>query len=540
MKLNRDELQKHINTLPYSELQSMVRSYGYNRSIDVSEDLTSLTSIDLQRRLEKLGVNQECPECGSEHIVKNGKRNHIQRYKCKACNTQFTPFTNTIMEKTKWDWSIWVEVMRLTLNNVSLAEMKHVLATDFGCIGIDQKTVLLWRHKIISALAKIPQPKLSGIVQVDETFVREAQKGSKKLVSYIGKDEVREPRYGRKPSKYGVMGAEFATITTAIDNTGHCVCKVTGLGRLTPEVFTDMFEDHFNAPAYVCTDANPVYHKYCEVMKLAHYERPSNYLTELKDNGYVEPTRVDKVKAEKQRKDNDKIRRKLYKKGLIDRLTHDALIDYDTFKEIREMNNLNLARVNELHADIKLFINKKMTNVSTKYLADYIGYFTYVKNWKVDNGRYPLSRKDAKDILIEILKNQGTYTITDMKNTTLDLPKPSSRYTTLLKKHTKEARRATKNEHFKFDEEDHVISFDKRNYLLDIPEARLKRACKHFGIKFKSRTNGGRWATVSSILKHPKVSDIFIYVINEDKVMKMYYEDIEYLEKRKYRDPSTA
>jgi len=229
------------------------------------------------------------------------------------------------------------------------------------------------------------------------------------------------------------MGAEFATITTAIENTGHCVCKVTGLGRLTPEVFTDMFEVHFNAPAYVCTDANSVYSKYCKVMNIVHYEKPSNYLSELKDNGYIEPTRVDKLKAEKQRKPNDKIRCKLYQKGLIDRLTHDSLIDYNTLKEIREMNNLNLARVNELHADIKIFINKKMTNVFTKYLADYIGYFTYVKNWKVDNGRYLLSRKDAKDILVEILKNQGTYTITDMKNTELDLPKPSSSYTTLLK-----------------------------------------------------------------------------------------------------------
>jgi len=143
-----------------------------------------------------MGVNQHCPKCGPGKIVKNGKRNHIQRYKCMDCGTQFTLFTDTIMEKTKWDWNIWVEVMRLTLNNTSIAEMKHILAKDFGCFGIDQKTLLLWRHKIIKALTKMPQPKLSGVVQVDETFVREAQKGSKKLASYIGKDEVRDPVTG--------------------------------------------------------------------------------------------------------------------------------------------------------------------------------------------------------------------------------------------------------------------------------------------------------------------------------------------------------
>lgn len=50
------------------------------------------------------------------------------------------------------------------------------------------------------------------------------------------------------------MGPEFATVTTAIDNTGHCVCYITGLGKLTVNVFTDLFEKHLNSPAYICTD----------------------------------------------------------------------------------------------------------------------------------------------------------------------------------------------------------------------------------------------------------------------------------------------
>jgi len=38
-------------------------------------------------------------------------------------------------------------------------------------------------------------PKLSGIIQVDETFIRQSQKGSRSLVSYLGMGEEREPRY---------------------------------------------------------------------------------------------------------------------------------------------------------------------------------------------------------------------------------------------------------------------------------------------------------------------------------------------------------
>lgn len=52
-----------------------------------------------------------------------------------------------------------------------------------------------------------------------------------------------------------------------------------------------------------------------------------------------------------------------------------------------------------------------MTNVSTKYLEDYIGFFTYIRNWRVKNGSYPSSRKDAKKIFIELLKSKGKYTV---------------------------------------------------------------------------------------------------------------------------------
>jgi transposase-like protein len=533
-----DDVLNYIEKLPYTTFKDVALHYANAHKVDVADDLDNIAMTDLQKRLDKLGVNTVCPKCGSEHVVKNGKRKHIQRYKCKSCNKQFTLFTNTIMEKTKFHWNVWIKVTEMILNNYSIEHMRSVLIKDYGFIGIDHKTVFLWKHKIVHALAEMPQPTLSGIVQVDETFVREAQKGSRKLVSYIDRDDVREPRYGRKPSKYGIMGAEFATITTAIDNTGHCVCKVTGLGRLTPDVFTDEFEKHFVSPAYLCTDANPIYQKFSKVMNIPHYERPSNYLETLKKDGYESPSRVDDVLAEKQRQSNEVIKSKLYEKGLIDKLTNRGYVPYEEFKALREMNNLNLARVNQLHADIKKLIYGDMTNVSTKYLSDYIGYFTFVKNWSVDNSSYPSSRQDAEKILIEILKHQGTYTITDLKNTELTLPKPSPRYMTLLKAHTEEARKFTNNKYFKFDEEDKVVSFDKRNYLLEIPEVRIKNACKYFSIKYKRKWV--RWTMVTEILRHPKINEIIIYLIDQDKAMKMYQEDIEYLEKEKYRDSSTA
>lgn len=54
--------------------------------------------------------------------------------------------------------------------------MMNVLEKDYSCEGINYKTVWLWRMKFIHALAEMPIPIVTGVVQVDETFIRESQK----------------------------------------------------------------------------------------------------------------------------------------------------------------------------------------------------------------------------------------------------------------------------------------------------------------------------------------------------------------------------
>ncbi len=378
----------------------------------------------------------------------------------------------------------------------------------------------------------MPQPKLSGVVQIDETFIREAQKGSRKLTSYIDKKDVREPRYGYRPSKLGVMGPEFATVTTAVDNSGHCVCYVTGLGKLTADIFIDLFEEHLINPGYICTDSNQVYREYCNLFNINHYERPSNYLKTLTDNGYVTPTKSDEVLSKAQIESNNKIKEKLYKEGLIDCISNKGYLDYAEFKNIKADNSLSLGRVNELHSEIKEFIYKDRTNVSTKYLGDYLGFFSFIHNWRIDNGHFPSSHSDAEKIFIEILRHQISYTTKDLKSTKINLPKPASRYITLLKEKTKEARKVLKNKYFKFDEEDNVIDFDKRKFLSDQPKSKLQQICKENGIKnYRKWTT---WSIITCIMKLSNISEIILQLIKQNRYYDVAYEDEQYNKVRKY------
>ena len=532
-QITLEEVTDFLLTLPYSDFKNVVNQYSNHTQSNFDQEMNILVKLNFQQRLERLGINSVCPKCQSSIIVKNGKRaNGIQEFKCRSCNSKFTLFTNTILEKTHWHWDIWLKVLEMTLNNYSIERMLNVLVNDYDCIGLNHKTVWLWRMKLIHSLASLPMPELTGVIQVDETFIRESQKGSRHLESYIN-NETRKPRYGRRPSKLGVMGPEFATVTTAIDNRGYCVCQVSGLGKLTNEMFVDLFEKYLVAPSYICSDANDVYENYCRIFNIPHYIRPSNYTTIIEKNGYITPAYASPDQLDAVRERNQKILLNLYNKNLIDKIRNRGNMTYLEFAELKSQNNLSLARVNELHSDLKKFIYADKTNVSTKYLQDYIGYFTYIKNWKVRYGHYPSSQKDTENIFTEILKSKVNYTITEIDNKGLDLPKPSGRYVSILQQETEKARIATQNKYFKFDEEDGVKTFNKREYLFSQPKYKLFEICKECGFTHYRKLS--LWTIVSMILDHPEADMIIYKLLQNDRHYKIADEDLDAIEDSRFR-----
>lgn len=160
-ELTLDDILTYIDSLPYDDFRKVVEHYSNNTVTDFKNDTDRLTTFDFEKRLQKLGINSTCPKCVSKKIKKNCRRSYLQLYKCNDCGTKFTHFTGTILEKTRWHWDIWIKVFEMTLNSYSIDDMLQVLEKDYGCDGINRKTVWLWRIKLIHALASLPAPKLA-------------------------------------------------------------------------------------------------------------------------------------------------------------------------------------------------------------------------------------------------------------------------------------------------------------------------------------------------------------------------------------------
>lgn len=538
--------KKYLMSLSYDELIPYLKEYEIKQKVKVLDQINAVRQSEMQLKLEGLIPTTQCPECSSTQIVKNGTIHHLQRYKCKKCKTTFTLTTDTFMEGTNWTWEMWVKLLQMTMNTVAVNKMKDTLEHDYGMTGISRNSILLARHKLINAMALMPTPTLSGVIQVDETFFRENQKGTrtdlgKELINVIPNIvEKRLPRRGYSPSRLGVMSSEYCCVVCAVDNNNRAVSVVTSMGRADPQMFTDCFDEHFENVTYLCSDGSPIYTDYCNLKNIPHYVRPSSFVKELRQREYLpgisqktvlraSQTAEDEIIKELYEK-NKKIMAQLYHQGILDYIEMNKDLPFNEFCEIKYKHGLNLSRVNAFHNYLKRFLEKETTGVATKYLPMYVAAYTFMYNWRHAHNTTLYSMKDAETVLIELVKNKSSFTLKDEKD--LDFfvaPTPTGRYLALLDKATREMRRRTDNKFFKFDEEDRVLSFDQRKYLRETPVGKLRPYGKKYGIKRYSRMS--HWELYSAIMNLPKKTrgEIVYDLIAQDKVFSIYAEDIKFI-----------
>ena len=495
-KQDHAELVDFLGSMSLNRFLNTVMEANEQQGKHLDRFVAEAVARDLQAHLTANGIQVACPECGSIAVVKNGKRGEIQRYKCRDCGERFTAFTGTLLEKSNYTWAVWVEVIRGMLVGTSLEQTRKTLIDDYHCVKMSLNTVWLMRMKVMYAIYHIPSPTLTGTIQFDDTFLREDQKGSRHLVNPLPSDvnETREPRYGYVPSQLGSKSNEFATITTGIDNTGHCVCRVLACGPVPEGVLYDFVKDHTEDIAYACSDADETYTKVFRQMNVAHYQRPSKYYDIIKKAGYKRPIKrkrnddeeVDEIAKREWGRDY-RILEHLWEEGAIDRILNRGRMTFDEFQHLKQDHGLNLGRVNSLHNQIKEQLERDTRGVSTKYLPYYIAWFEFVVNRKADLGTKTLaSRKDAEDILVEAIKTRKNITVSDLlaiREAPLAIPQASGRYIHLLEKNTAEARRVLNDPYFLFGDEDIMSTFNVQTIVWDQPLVKLRELAQRLGVK---------------------------------------------------------
>ena len=126
-KKSLSDIFKDTERLSYGSFLAVIKNYAAVNSLDADKEAARFFTFDMEERLQQVGVNSVCPYCGSENIFKRGKRGDIQRFQCKDCGKNFTLFTGTILEKTRFSWPVWVGILWATINSLSLKDTLNIV-----------------------------------------------------------------------------------------------------------------------------------------------------------------------------------------------------------------------------------------------------------------------------------------------------------------------------------------------------------------------------------------------------------------------------
>ncbi|MDA2915431.1 IS1595 family transposase [Nitrospinae bacterium AH_259_B05_G02_I21] len=112
----------------------------------------------------------KCPRCNHKSISRVKKRG---QFDCNSCRYQFSVTAGTIFHDSHLPLSKWFITIYLMLESKKGVSANQIKRT----IGVSYKTAWYLCHRIRAAMTEIGPPKLSGKVEVDETWVGGKKRG---------------------------------------------------------------------------------------------------------------------------------------------------------------------------------------------------------------------------------------------------------------------------------------------------------------------------------------------------------------------------
>src|ERR1044071_6078300 len=124
-----------------------------------------------------------CPGCGRDAVIRDGcddTQPHRQRYRCKGCTSRFDDLTGTALAGHHQPLRVWV----LCLYFMGLNLSNRQIALELGLSPSDAQAMA--EHLRQGLVARIPEARLEGEVEIDEVYVVAGHKGQPAAVAKRG------------------------------------------------------------------------------------------------------------------------------------------------------------------------------------------------------------------------------------------------------------------------------------------------------------------------------------------------------------------
>ena len=261
--LNEQEIKEMLNRMSEEDIIKLIQMCNNKNNEN-----------NINKALLKLQNNYKCPHCHSNKINKNGTAHKtLPQFICRNCKKTYTIRKNTIFYYSKKDISVWQEYIMWYKQGLSL---RKIVEKMDGKIKL--QTAFFWRHKILEVMKHFDNhDKLDGIIEADETYFEESQKGSRNVK-------------GRKPRKRGYsseyrqadLSSHKVCILTALDRQKHSFNKPVGYGKVNKEQ-VQILQHRIQDNSILITDGDKSYKVLKDVrLKQLKFGKP-----QIKDNKII-------------------------------------------------------------------------------------------------------------------------------------------------------------------------------------------------------------------------------------------------------------
>ncbi|WP_322402020.1 IS1595 family transposase [Massilia luteola] len=204
--------------------------------------------------IEQAARGRPCPRCGCGRVHRCGQASGLQRFRCLACGRSYNALTGTPLARLRKK-ELWLPYLQCVLESRTVRDAARVT-------GVHRTTSFRWRHRFVPGAMRDRPAMLATIVEADETYRLESQKGSRNLT--------RPPRKrGGVASRRGING-EHDCLLIARDRSGQTLDFHTGRGQVTVAQLHACLKPVLPADVLLISDGAVAYRRFAEQAGVTH------------------------------------------------------------------------------------------------------------------------------------------------------------------------------------------------------------------------------------------------------------------------------
>ncbi len=196
-----------------------------------------------------------CPRCHCHERHRHGRANGLQRYRCRACGRTYNCLSGTPLARLRHKGK-WLDYCD------SMLDPGATVRRSAGRVGVHKNTSFRWRHRMLTWIRTDRQLPLCGIVEADEMYLLESEKGARHLARPAR-------RRGGVATKRGIS-SEQVCILVARSRDGSTFDAVPGKGPVTAAQLQRHLAPVLHRDALLVTGGHAAYRAFAHGAGIAH------------------------------------------------------------------------------------------------------------------------------------------------------------------------------------------------------------------------------------------------------------------------------